>query len=1052
MFKRNLIVLLCLLWAQLGQAQQTGNEWENHTVYERNKEQPRATFMLYSNAQEARKDDYNQSFYHQSLNGSWKFSLVQKPADRPTDFYRTDFNDSNWKTIPVPSNWELEGHDLPIYTNVRYPFPARPPYVDNNYNPVGTYRRTFTVPESWNGHQVMLNFGSISGYALVYLNGQEVGMSKVAKSAAEFDVTNYLKKGENQLAVQVTRWHDGSYLEDQDFWRLSGLERDVYLQAMPKLTLWDYFIKADLDNSYTHGQFSATVDLRKFAGKTPDKATVAIELFDKNNNKVFAQEKSVATKTGSTHVATFIGTVNKVQKWSAEHPNLYDCVITLKDDKGKTIAVAGDKVGFRKVELKNAQLLVNGMPVLFKGVNRHEHDDEKGHVPTRELMLKDIKLMKLHNINAVRTSHYPNDPLWYKLCDEYGLYLVDEANIETHGMGAEWQHAFDKAKHPAYLPEWAPAHLDRIQRLIERDKNRPSVIIWSMGNECGNGPVFHDAYKWIKERDNSRLVMFEQAGEDWNTDIVGPMYPVIRDMKKYAAATDKNRPYIMCEYSHAMGNSNGNFTEYWDIINSSKHMQGGFIWDWVDQGLKTKDKDGNEFWAYGGDLGAGHLYNDENFCANGVVSANRTPHPGLMEVKKVYANIQFKAKDAAKGIIAIENQFDFTNLDQYNFKWQLFKNGALQQEGTFEANVAPHQVKEVTLPVPAFTAANGEEFFLNVYAYQKHATAFVPEGHELAREQFALGNDRYFTKTNGTGKLKIRTKGNILSFTAGDVAGEFDLKEGKLIAYGLNGKTSITQFPEPYFWRAPTDNDFGNHMPEQLGVWREAHKNMNLKSVTAGKKQAEGQRITVVYELTDKQVPYTVEYLLQNDGTVQVTASIDMTGKEMPELPRFGMRLELPKAFDNLTYYGRGPWENYADRKTASFVGLYKDKVANQFHDLYIRPQESGNKTDVRWVQLTNAAGEGVVVEGKQPLNFTALHYLAEDIDPGTKKLNRHPIDLKQRDMVSLHIDLKQRGLGGDNSWGLLPHDPYRLLDKKYSYSYTLRPIDKESTVVSKVN
>ncbi len=1049
MFKQSLLFLCCLFWTQLGLAQQTKNEWENPGVIERNKEESHVPFMLYTNVQDARKDDYSKSPYFKSLNGTWKFTLVNKPADKPTGFYRTDFDDSSWKTIPVPSNWEIEGYDLPIYTNVRYPFPARPPYVDNNYNPVGTYRRTFTVPEAWDGQQVMLNFGSISGYAQVYVNGREVGMSKVAKTAAEFDVTNYLKKGENQLAVQVTRWHDGSYLEDQDFWRLSGIERDVYLQALPKLTLWDYFIKADLDNSYKNGEFSASVNLRKFEGKAPEKATVLLELFDKDNSKVFAQEKSISAKTGKNNQLTYSGTVNNVRQWSAEHPNLYDLVITLKDNKGKTLAVTGDKVGFRKVEIKDAQLLVNGVPILIKGVNRHEHDDVKGHVPTRELMLKDIRLMKQFNINAVRTSHYPNDPEWYKLCDEYGLYLVDEANIETHGMGAEWQGRFDKSKHPAYLPEWAPAHLDRIQRMVERDKNRPSIIIWSMGNESGNGDVFHDAYKWIKERDKTRVVMFEQAGEDWNTDIVGPMYPGIESMKKYANAK-KERPYIMCEYSHAMGNSSGNFQEYWDIIRSSKHMQGGFIWDWVDQGLKTQDKDGNVFWAYGGDLGAGHLHNDENFLANGIVSADRMPHPAIYEVKKEYANIQFDAKDAGKGVITVKNEHSFTDLDQYNFKWELYRNGKLVKQENFAVALAPKQQKVVTLPLPALTADKGEEYFLNVYAYTKKASELVPAGHEVAREQFAVGDGRYFADAGvPSGKLKVKTRGNILRFTSGEVSGEFDLKEGKLVAYSHDGGKVLTKFPEPYFWRAPTDNDFGNKMPEKLGVWRDTHKKMQVKHVQAGKKQAAGQPVTVTYELTDKQIPYTVEYLIRNDGSIQVTAAIDMTGKEMPELPRFGMRMELPKAYDNVVYYGRGPWENYSDRNTAAFVGIYKDEVENLYHDRYIRPQESGNRTGVRWVQLTNDAGAGIVVEGEQPINFTALHHLAEDMDPGLKKNNMHPTDVKERDLVSLHIDLKQRGLGGDDSWGRLPHKPYLLLDKKYSYSYTIRPVSGNSSTVS---
>ncbi|MCC9169162.1 glycoside hydrolase family 2 TIM barrel-domain containing protein [Pontibacter harenae] len=1041
---RSIIIFFCVLWANVLLAQQNeGNEWENQTVLDLNKEEPRATFMLYEKAQDARKDDYSKSPYYQSLNGSWKFSLVKKPADRPQDFYKAGFDDSKWGSIPVPSNWELEGHDIPIYTNIVYPFPANPPYVDNNYNPVGTYRRTFTVPSAWYGQEVILYFGSISGYAQVYVNGQKVGMTKAAKTPAEFNVTKYLKNGENQLAVQVFRWHDGSYLEDQDFWRLSGIERDVYLQAMPKTTVWDFFVKGDLDSKYRNGLFNAAVDLRKFEGSNTDKATVLVELYDSNNKKVFTQEKTTAVGA-ATEQLNFDGTVKNVQKWSGEYPNLYSCVITLKDGQGKIVAVTGNKVGFRKVEIKDAQLHVNGMPVLVKGVNRHEHDEEKGHVISRESMLKDIELMKLYNINAVRASHYPNDPLWYKLCDEYGMYLVDEANIETHGMGAEWQSWFDKKKHPAYLSAWAPAHMDRIQRMVERDKNHPSVIIWSLGNESGNGDVFHDGYKWIKERDKTRPVQFEQAGEDWNTDIVAPMYPSISNMKSYAAS-DKKRPYIMCEYSHAMGNSSGNFKEYWDIIRNSPKMQGGFIWDWVDQGLKTKDNNGNEFWAYGGDLGAFHLQNDENFNANGLVAADRSPHPGLYEVKKVYQNILFSAKDLSKGTISVKNEYDFTDLDKYTFKCQIFKNGELYGEENFNVKLAPHEQKDVRLKLPTINAKNGEEYFLNVYAYTKNATELVPAGHEIAREQLSLGSSNYFVTSSPEGDLKINRDGDKLKFESGNITGEFNTKQGRLTWYAQDGEWIIGKYPEPYFWRAPTDNDFGNGMPEKLGVWRNAHANRKVKNVEVGQKQTDGLPIKVTYELTDINVPYTIEYLIQNDGSIKVTASIDMEGRDLPELPRFGMRMELPGRFENLSYYGRGPWENYSDRKTASFIGKHEDNVENQFTKNYIRPQENGYHADVRWVKLTNDAGQGLLVEGMQPLGFSALNYEAEAMDPGLTKKQQHPTDLKPKNSVFLHVDLKQRGVGGDDSWGRLPHDEYRLLDKKYTYTYKISLIDNNN-------
>lgn len=1043
-----LIYMSCLLWVNHSVAQNLINPWENHQVYEENKEKAHATFMLYNSADKVKTDQYQSSPYYQSLNGQWKFSYVDKPAVRPMDYGKISFDEKGWSAIEVPSNWELKGFGTPIYTNITYPFPPNPPKVNNNYNPVGTYRKTFTIPQNWDNKEIMLHFGSISGYAEVMVNGQKVGMTKAAKSPAEFNITKYLKEGDNLLAVQVFRWHDGSYLEDQDFWRLSGIERDVYLQALPKLTIWDFFAKGDLNSSYTDGIFNVDVDLRKFGNEATHNAFLLAQLYDRSGKLVFSEMKNM---TGSDRQISLKGIVKKVNKWNAETPYLYDLILTLNN--GKETSYTGCKIGFRKIEIKDAQLHVNGMPILVKGVNRHEHDELLGHVPTKELMLKDIKLMKLFNINAVRTSHYPNDPLWYKLCDQYGLYLVDEANIETHGMGAEFQASFNKATHPAYLPEWAPAHLDRIERLVERDKNHPSVIIWSMGNECGNGPVFHDAYQWLKKRDLSRPVLFEQAGEDWNTDIVSPMYPRIGNMNAYASA-NKTRPYIMCEYAHAMGNSTGNFQKYWDIIMSSKHMQGGFIWDWVDQGFKTSNAKGN-FWAYGGDLGSYHLsaknddgsfyyiHNDENFCANGLVAADRSVHPGLYEVKKVYQNILFKEKDLKKGIITIHNLFDFTDLKEYNFVWQLLKNGVVERKGEFNVKLLPHQQKDIKLPINSAGFNNGDEYYLNVFAYTKSLQALVPDKHEIAREQFALSLNNAFKKPPHSGELQVTREKDKVKFNSGAIAGEFDAKTGNFLRYTLNNKAVSNSLPEPYFWRAPTDNDFGNGMPNNLGIWRNAHTNKRVIGVDIAEQNEQGLMIKVEQQLTGINVPYTLIYHIQNDGSIKITASIDLSGRELPELPRFGMRLELPAHYNNLEYYGRGPFENYNDRNTASFMGVYNDMVENQATKNYIRPQENGYRTDMRWLRLSNNKGEGLMITGAQPLGFSALNNLTEDFDPGIGKKQQHPIDVKPRKNVFLQIDLKQRGVGGDDSWGALPHNQYRLLEKQYSYSYTIQLFNK---------
>jgi len=1036
-----IVIFFALFLANTSFAQTRNNDWENPQLFELNKEKPHASFMLFSKKEEVVADDYSASPFYQLLNGTWKFVYADKYVDRIQDFYRTDLDDTKWHDLPVPSNWELKGFGTPIYTNIIYPFPKNPPFVGED-DPVGTYRKEFTIPDSWDGREILIHFASITGCAFVYVNGEKVGMTKASKSPAEFNLTKYLKKGNNLLAVQVFRWHDGSYLEDQDFFRISGIERDVFLYSMPSLTIWDFFLKPDLDAQYKDGPFAADIDLRKF-NNSIQPGTLTVEIQDKTGRTVFTQQQKVGASADSIQTIHFKGLVKNPLKWSAESPNLYDCIITLKDNKSNAIAITGTKIGFRKVEIKNAQLFINGVATYVHGVNRHEHDENEGHVPNKSLMIKDLQLMKQHNLNAVRDSHYPNDPLWLKLCDQYGIYLVDEANIEIHGMGASLQGWFDTTVHPAYLPLWAPAHMDRIHRLLERDKNHASVIIWSMGNECGNGKVFHDAYLWLKERDKSRPVQFEQAGEDWNTDIVCPMYPGMNSMKNYAAS-NKTRPYIMCEYSHSMGNSNGNFQEYWDVIMSDKKMQGGFIWDWVDQGMRSKTPDGRVYWAYGGDLGGYALQNDENFCANGLIAADRTIHPGLHEVKKVYQNILFKAKDLSAGVISVQNLFDFTNLDQYNFSWEIYRNGEKIKDGVFEVSLAPHQQKDITLPLPAFKSAEGSEYYVNVFAFTKTATDLVPAGHEVAREQFKTAGDYFAHSATTAEKLTMVKEANKLSFTSGNVKGEFDIRQARWTNYTLNNERgAINRFPEPYFWRAPTDNDFGNNMPASLGIWRNAHVNRMLKNVTVGDQTAEGLAIKVQYELTGIAVPYTIDYLIRNNGAVLVTASIDLTGRDLPELPRFGMRMELPSGYSNLNYYGRGPWENYNDRNTSSFVGLYSDSVKNQFTWNYIRPQEAGYKTDVRWLTLTNDKGKGLMIEGLQPICFSATNNMTEDLDPGLTKKQQHLTDIKPRKGIYLSIDLKQRGLGGDNSWGQLPHDAYRLLEKKYSYSYIITLVDK---------
>ncbi|KJD34694.1 beta-galactosidase [Tamlana nanhaiensis] len=1018
---------------------QSNNEWENPNIVERNKVEGRASFILYQSEALAKTNHPEDSKYFKSLNGEWSFNIVKHPDQRPQDFYLTNLNDTGWDTIEVPSNWELQGFDTPIYTNVTYPHPKNPPYIDGDYNPVASYRKTFTISEEWKDEEIFVNFGSIAGYARIFVNGSEVGMSKASKTAAEFNITSVVKPGENLIAVQITRWHDGSYLEDQDFWRLSGLERDVYLHATPKKTIWDYFVTANLDETYIDGIFNINVDLKQFEGKSPKKQTLELCLLNAEGKNVFKEEKEVKSKDVTINFNTVI---NNVTKWSGENPYLYRFVLTLKDKKNTQ--VVSKKIGFRKVEIKDSQLMVNGQPLMVNGVNLHEHHGVKGHTPDRETMLQDIKIMKQNNINAIRMSHYPHDPYLYTLCDEYGMYVVDEANIETHAMGAEKQGWFDSKKHPAYLPEWAPAHLDRIKRMFQQNKNHTAIILWSMGNECGNGPVFYDAYKWLKDQDKTRYVQFEQAAENPNTDVVAPMYPGIKYMAEYAKDETKTRPFIMCEYSHAMGNSNGNFQEYRDIMNTNKKMQGGFIWDWVDQGLKTETEDGRIFWAYGGDLGGEKLQNDQNFCANGLVSADRTPHPGLQEVKKVFQNVAFSLKD---NVLTLKNNYNFSSLSNFEFKWQVLENGKIIKTETFTSDINPGEETTIKLEIPEVNAS--KEYYLNVFGYTKTATTLIPANHELAREEFQLNSGSFFDASEDSkGKLKHSKKGDKLYFTTAKTEGVFNLKTGQLESFNsLNDSdNTFLAFPEPYFWRAPTDNDYGNKMPERLGVWKNAHKDLNITTIEVGKKTDGGLPINVSYELTDKKVPYTVTYLINSNGTISVTASINMEGKDMPELPRFGMRMVVKGDYSDLSYYGRGPWENYSDRNTASFLGIYNDAVKNQFTWEYIRPQESGYKTDVRWLTLQNKNNSGVLITGNQPLGFSALNMPTEALDGGKYKTQTHPTDIKvETDKIYLHIDLKQRGVGGDNSWGAYPHRQYRLENDTYSFTFKIELLNKQN-------
>ena len=992
-------------------------DWENPEVFAVNKLAPRATSLL-------QKDN------SLSLNGVWKFNWVKKPADKPNNFYTENFDDSKWATMQVPGNWELNGFGVPIYTNITYPFEKNQPYINHNDNPVGSYRKTFDMPKGWSKGRVILHFESATTAMYVWINGQKVGYSQVTKSPTEFDVTPYVREGKNLIAIEAYRWCDGSYLEDQDFWRLSGFDRGIFVYTTNATHIEDFFVCGDLKSNYKDGVLRAEVKLAspdKFAGN------VNVTLRDAAGKVVATAAKSVNIEAGKNVTVNIEKAVAKPALWSAETPTLYTTTIELVGADKKAVDRVKCNTGFRKVELAGGQLKVNGKAIQVHGVDLHEHHPEKGHVVDSATIVADLKLMKEFNINAIRTSHYPQSTLFYDLCDIYGMYICDEANIETHGYGAEHQ-GLKTEGHPAYEPVWAPAHRDRIERLVERDKNHPCVIVWSLGNECGNGPVFYEMYDWIKQRDNSRLVQFEQAGENRNTDIVCPMYPSMRYMREYAQRKNVERPFIMCEYAHAMGNSTGNFQEYYDVIDSSAHMQGGFIWDWVDQGLRYGD-----CWGYGGDFGASDYHSDDNFCCNGLVTPDRKPHPGLWEVKKVYQLIKFTKFDAATGKLTIANRYCFTNLKDFKFHWSLQKNGVEVRNGDFDCSLEPLKTTEVQLPKDIASNLSNDEYVLNISAQTRNEKPLVAANHTLATEQFNLRAYDFAKNAPQEGKVNFKEDENVVSAKVADYEFLFNKKRGYVQSYTYQGRSLWNSAPQPYFWRAATDNDLGAGDPRRCNVWRVA--NMSLQSTKVQSNEQGALVVTANYRLTDAPSTYILKYTLHADGSLTINA--DWTADEnvnLPDLPRFGMRFSLPYNQRNFKYYGRGPLENYSDRFTASFIGLYEQSTDDQYYP-YIRPQENGNHTDVRYFELTTDDGRGIRIDGEQPLSISAMPYKTEDFDTGSEKIQRHACEMVKRNEIFVQVDLVQRGVGGDTSWGARPHKPYLLNAKHYSYGYTIRAV-----------
>ncbi len=1017
-------------------------DWENLAILSRNTEPPHATYVPYASAEDAAKGDSSRSPFLISLDGIWKFKWVPSPSDAPLGFEKEGYDISSWTDFPVPSNWEFKGYGQPIYLDEAMPFGGDPPYVPRENNPVGSYKRSFTVPNAWTGRQVFLHFGGVNSAFYVWVNGKEVGYSEDSKTPAEFNITKYVKPGEDTLALKVFRYSDGSWLESQDMWRISGIERSVQLFSTPDVMIRDFQVNASLDDTFKHGKLDVRVSVRNHRLEPVQGYRLKVELLSPDGTSAVPAPLLCAVDApadGETNGLIRSPVVSPLH-WTAETPNLYTAVVSLLDPGGRTIEAVSCKTGFRNVEIRDGLLRVNGVPIRIRGVNRHEHDPRNAKVVKEDLMIEDIRLMKRFNINAVRTSHYPNAPRWYELCDRYGLYLVDEANIESHGV------SFDPDKTLANKPEWQAAHLDRTRRMVERDKNHPSVIIWSLGNEAGNGINFQATYAWIKQRDATRPVQYEGAKLNPNTDIFCPMYARISKLEEYVRTNDA-RPLIMCEYAHAMGNSVGNLQDYWDVILSHSKLQGGFIWDWVDQGIMRTNAKGEPFWAYGGDFGPQEIPTSKNFCCNGLVLPDRKPHPHIWEVKKVYQQIHSSPLDLAAGKLRIENRFDFTDLKEFVGSWKLEAEGRTIEQGNLsEIKLAPHQSLDIEVPYPKFKPEPGIEYFLTLSWKTRKTTPLVPAGHEAAWDQFPLpvkAPSLNPADPESLPPLIMKETGNSFFFEGKRFNLTFDKTTGTIVSLKYESTEILESGPVPDFWRAPTDNDYGNGMPVRCSVWREAGRKKKIEAATGKRLGPSHARVDVTGTLPAGNSGFTASYTIYGSGDIIVNQTFRPGAEGLPELPRFGMQMVLPAEFDAMTWYGRGPRENYWDRNTSAAVGVYSGHVMDQYHP-YIRPQENGYKTDVRWVALTNKEGIGLLATGLPLIATAASRFLPDDYEYGPEKDQRHPTDMKPRDLVVFNVDLRQMGVGGDNSWGAKPHDEYMLFPKSYSYSYRLRPFSRK--------
>ena len=1027
----NVSLCLAMLSMSSGALAQSESRWQNVNINQQNREPRRANFFAFENLEKAQSFDKKKSANYLSMEGMWKFNFVKDHNKRPANFFALKYDDSQWKDFPVPGLFELNGYGDATYKNIGYAwatqFDPNPPYISELNNYTGSYRRTFELPKDWKGKDVYFHVGSATSNLTLWVNGKYVGYSEDSKVAAEFNISKYLKPGKNLIAMQVMRWCDGSYFEDQDFWRFTGIAREVYLYARPKLHAADIRLNAALENNYQDGVLNYKVSLK--GGKTD----VAITLCDKDG-------KQIAQATGAQGVIK----VPKVNAWTAETPYLYKAYITLKNKQGAA-EVIPQKVGFRNVEIKNAQLLVNGQPVLVKGADRHEMDPDGGYVVSIERMIQDIKIMKQLNINAVRTSHYPCDPRWYDLCDEYGIYITAEANLESHGMGYE-------EKSLAKFPEYIVPHIERNEGNVKPLINHPSVIVWSLGNECGYGVNFEKAYDWVKACDKTRPAQYERGGYDSKTDIYCPMYIGYEESESYCKSNG-TKPYIQCEYAHAMGNSEGGFKEYWDLIRKYPKYQGGYIWDFVDQGLRDKSPvTGKEIFTYGGDYGR-YPGSDYNFNCNGIIAPNRRLNPHAYEIQYVLQNVWIKDFDAENGSFNVYNENFFKNIDDLNLTATLFANGVKLTTVAIPdtKGIAPQATKLVKSEAlkSAIEKAEAEhateEITINFAFASDGSQPLVDKGQVMARQQIVLNGyefDKVDAPANTGSKIEVEETNSYVKVSAERMSVTIGKKTGMIDYLDVDGEPML-KFREsmtPEFWRAPTDNDYGASLQKKMRVWK--NPQMNLKSFDKSESK-DSVVLTANFEMPEVKAELMLRYRINAAGEVAVTEKMT-TDKEakVADLFRYGMQLQMPASFSKLEYYGRGPEENYIDRHSSSFIGKYEANVKDEYYP-YVRPQESGNHTDIRYFSIFNpTTGKGITFEGYAPMECSAIPYLVEDLDAGIEKEHawgQHSGDLVEKGLVQLHIQQRQFGLGCIDSWGSSPMEKYRMHYQDRCFSFVIK-------------